>query len=462
MAQRAAEYGPNVRPFIVEDSTAFARTHVRVIDGTGSAAKEDQTVVVSDGKIAAIGDAASTRIPQNAKVIDRTGYSIIPGLVGMHDHLFYTGAEQGNSDNPTGLVHHLPFSFPRLYLAMGVTTIRTTGTFEPYIDQWLKKYINRKQVLGPKINITAPYLDGEGTAFGQMHELSGPEEARKFSNFWMDSGFETFKAYTHITRAELGAAIKEAHKRGIKVTGHLCSVTFTEAAELGIDNLEHGFRNDYEFVPGKKPDDCPPGSTARYLKDITPQSPQFQQVIKTLIAHKVAITSTLAGGIPPDARQMDLLSSDSKIHYLTSRANSLAASVGNEATGPEASIRKEMELEYAFAKAGGTLLSGPDPTGNGGIVAGFGDLNCVIMLTRAGFTVPEAIHIATYNGAQFLGVLKSVGSLEPGKSADIVVIRGDISKKIEDIINVETVFKDGIGYDSAKIVDTVRGQVGIR
>ena len=117
-----------------------------------------------------------------------------------------------------------------------------------------------------------------------------------------------------------------------------------------------------------------------------------------------------------------------------------------------AAFQKEMEFERAFAKAGGLLLAGLDPTGMGGIVAGFGDQREVELLVEAGFTPLEAIHIATANGAQFLGELDRIGTIAPGKQADLVVIKGNPSKQIEDIENVETVFKDGIGYDSAKLM----------
>ena len=111
-------------------------------------------------------------------------------------------------------------------------------------------------------------------------------------------------------------------------------------------------------------------------------------------------------------------------------------------------------------QAGGLLLAGLDPTGMGGVIAGFGDQREVELLVEAGFTPLEAIHIATANGAQYLGELDRIGTIAAGKQADLVVIKGDPSKKIEDIENVETVFKDGIGYDSAKLIESVRGVVG--
>jgi imidazolonepropionase-like amidohydrolase len=113
-------------------------------------------------------------------------------------------------------------------------------------------------------------------------------------------------------------------------------------------------------------------------------------------------------------------------------------------------------------RAGGLLLAGEDPTGIGGVLAGFGDQREVELLVEAGFTPLEAIHIATANGAQYLGESDRIGTIAAGKAADLVVVKGDPSKKIEDIENVEIVFKDGTGYDSAKLIDSVRGMVGSR
>src|ERR1700740_1079561 len=116
-----------------------------------------------------------------------------------------------------------------------------------------------------------------------------------------------------------------------------------------------------------------------------------------------------------------------------------------------------MEFEHAFRQAGGTLLAGLDPTGMGGVIAGFGDQREGELLVGAGFTPLEAIHIPTFNGAQYLGESDRIGTIAPGRQADLAVIKGDPSSKIEDIENVETVFKDGIGYDSAKLIESVRG-----
>ena len=460
-SQEMPKLSPAVAAFVKEGAPILALTHVRVVDGTGAAPRADQTLVIMDGKIAALGDAASTQIPSGAKILNLSGRTVIPGLVGMHDHMFYPA--------PGGIPMYPEHatSFPRLYLAGGVTTIRTTGSLEPYTDLELKKAIDAGKMPGPKIHVTGPYLEGPGAFALQMHQLRDAEDARQTVEYWIAQGVTSFKAYMNITPDELSAAIKAAHAHGIKVTGHLCSIGFREAAALGIDDLEHGIEVDTEFYPEKKPGICPnPRDAAKALLSFDIASKPMQDMIHDLIAHHVAVTSTLPvfetsvpGRAPLDARVLDAMTTEARIAYLTRRAHISDSAATSDAA---AIFKKEMEFEHDFSKQGGLLLAGLDPTGYGGVIAGFGDQREVELLVEAGFTPVEAIHIATSNGAQFLGELDKIGTLAAGESADIVVLQGDPSANIKDIENVELVFKDGVGYDSAKLIDSVRGLVGLR
>jgi hypothetical protein len=458
----------DVTAFVSVDTPVFVLNHVRVIDGTGAAVREDQAIVISTGKIQSIGPAASAQIPQGAQVLDRSGYTVIPGLVGMHDHLYYTDSiavqvAGGRIGEPGLFVAEIPYTAPRLYLAAGVTTMRTTGSLEPYTDLKVKQRIDADLMPGPSIDATAPYLEGAPTRFAQMHELTGPDDAKRMVDYWAAEGMTSYKAYMNITREELGTAIRQAHVHRLKLTGHLCSVTWPEAVALGIDDLEHGpVFADTEFVADKKPDVCPAGGSGSWAKQDV-NGAQVQQLIRDLVSHHVAVTSTLpvfeasVPGRPKlQSRTLNAMSGESAQSYLTARAN---VSLDSPMT---ALLRKEMDFEVAFLKAGGLLLAGPDPTGNGGVLPGFGDQREIELLVEAGLTPVEAIHVATENGASYLGLQDRIGTLSPGKQADLVVIKGDPSKGIEEIENVETVFKAGIGYDSKKLIDSVRGQVGIR
>ncbi|HEX8853433.1 MAG TPA: amidohydrolase family protein, partial [Pyrinomonadaceae bacterium] len=458
---------PDRQQFVRVEAPTVALTHVRVIDGTGAAPREDQTVVISGGKIQSVGPSAAAPPPAGARVLDLAGYTVLPGLVGMHNHLFFPmGGSPPMYSNMGG-------SFPRLYLALGVTTIRTTGSVAPYTDLEIKRLIDAGRMIGPKMHVTAPYLEGSGAFTPVMHQLTGPDDARRMVNYWADAGATSFKAYMNITRAELRAVVEEAHKRGLKVTGHLCSVGYREAAEIGIDNLEHGLFADSEFVPDKKPDQCPPGSAvSASLRQLDLNGPAARETIRTLVAKNVAITSTLpvfeAGGAPLaqsgigaasallNPRLLNVMSTDARVRYLQARAR-----ISSEANYV-ALLRKAMDFERAFVQAGGLLIAGLDPTGNGGIVAGFGDLREVELLVEAGFTPLEAIKIASFNGAKFLGEDARIGSVAVGKQADLMLVKGNPAVNISDIERVEIVFKDGVGYDSEKLIQSVQGLVGIR
>jgi imidazolonepropionase-like amidohydrolase len=454
---------PSVQAYVVHAQPLLAVTHVRVIDGHGNPAKEDQTVLLRDGRIAAVG--RHVTLPEGTTVIDGSGQTLIPGLVGMHDHMFYP-APKVNPAAKDALYPEQASSFPKLYLAGGVTTIRTTGSTEPYTDLELKKAIDAGRIPGPKMHTTGPYLEGKGGFTPQMHELVDADDARNTVNYWIDEGATSFKAYMHITRAELSAAIAAAHARGVKVTGHLCSIGFTEAADLGIENLEHGLFVDTEFSAGKQPDVCPDTKAAvAHLATLKVDGPEIRALIKHLVAKHVAVTSTLPvfetfvpGRAPQDARVLDAMLPQARVEYLKTRER---VATMKDSPWPQA-FQLEMAFEHAFVKAGGTLLAGLDPTGYGGVIAGYGDQREVELLVEAGFTPVQAIQIATLNGARFMGVEKEVGSVEVGKAADLVLVKGNPEKRIKDIENVTLVFKDGVGYDPVKLVKAANGTVGLR
>jgi len=463
-----ADLSPHVRGFVRVAAPRVALTHVRVIDGTGAAPAEDQTVVVADGKIAAIGSAASVKVPEGAEVLALAGYTVIPGLVGMHNHLYDTAWRNVDEDGkllpPGFMVTQIAFSAPRLYLGAGVTTLRTTGNIEGYTDLEVKRSIDAGRSPGPDIDATAPYLEGPGSIFPQMHQLKDGDDAREMVAFWARRGATSFKAYMNVTRAQLGAAIEAAHALGLKVTGHLCSVTWREAIALGIDDLEHGpVFSATDFQKDKQPDQCPASGTSAW-SELGVDAPEVQSLIRELVARNVAVTSTLpvfdASTLdePPSPRVLQAMAPTQRQSFLTARAR-----VTPQASArTSALVKKEMEFERAFVKAGGLLLAGPDPTGNGGTLPGFGDWRGLQLLVKAGFTPVEAIRIASANGARFLGRSDRIGSVEAGKDADLVVVKGNPAAEGFDLGGVELVFKKGVGYDSRKLIDSVAGTVGVR
>jgi imidazolonepropionase-like amidohydrolase len=454
-AQTSGSLAAGVQPFVSVPETRVALAHVRVVDGTGAPPLEDQTIVIENGKIMAVAPATTAVVPEGVRTINLADHTVIPGLVGMHNHTFYT---------TRGRSVQLQFSAPRLYLANGLTTIRTTGGTSPYHEINMKRSIERGEVPGPRMHLTGPYLTGPGGS-GTMAQIGTPDEARRIVNYWADEGVTWFKAYTDISREALRAAIVAAHKRGLKFTGHLCSVSFREAVQLGIDNLEHGLFTNSDYVPNRTPDHCSPDMRTSLLK-VAIDGPEVQQTIAEMVKNKVAMSSTLAvyelsypDRPPLEDRVLTALAPEAREEYLSARKEMSARS--GESTMPEL-FRRAQAFERAFVKAGGLLGAGVDPTGVGGALPGFGDQRNFELLIEAGFSPVEAIQIMSFNGAKMLGVDKQLGTVTVGKTADLVVIRGNPIAQPADIRQVTTVFKDGVGYDSAKLIDSVKGLVGIR
>jgi imidazolonepropionase-like amidohydrolase len=454
VAAQRAPIGEAIREFVSIDAPVVALTNARVIDGTGAPARDGQTLVLRDGRIVATGPAASTPVPDGARVVDLAGRTVLPGLVMLHEHLYY----------PTGpgVYGQLGQSFVRLYLAGGVTTMRTGGNLNGFMDITLKRRVEAGEAAGPSIDATMPYVNGPNQ-FVQMTDLRTEERARRHVAYWADEGATSVKAYMQVSRAALGTAIREAHARGLKVTGHLCSVTYAEAAALGIDNLEHGFFAATDFVPGKKPDECPgQGRGQQTVADIDPQGVAFQTLIRTLIEKKVAVTSTLTvfelntpgRPLPPG---LDVLVPQLREQFLQNRARV----EGNAQSIYPRLFPKAMALEREFARAGGLLVAGTDPTGGGGVIPGYANQRQLELLVEAGFTPLEAITIGTRNGARYLGLEKRLGTIAPGLQADLMVVAGDPSRDITALRNVETVFRQGVGFDSARLIQSVAGKVGL-
>ena len=449
-----AQFNSTVRGFIKIDAPVAVLAHVRVIDGTATAATDDQTIVIRDGTIAELGDAARVKAPEGATVVDLTGRTVMPGLVMVHEHTYY----------PTGpgVYGQLGLSFARLYLAGGVTTMRTGGNTNGVMDISLKQQIDAGTQAGPALDATAPYLNGPQGML-QMHALKDGEDARRQVAYWAELGATSFKAYMQITRDELKASIEEAHKRGMKITGHLCSVTYGEAADLGIDNLEHGFMAATDFVPDKQPDACPGQAVGqRTIAALDENGAPFRALVKKLVDRHVALTSTMTvfetftpgRPMPPG---LDVLLPQLKEQF----ESNYRRTAQNQQSVYSTLFPKGMALERAFARAGGTLLAGTDPTGGGGVIPGYANQRQLELLVEEGFTPVEAIRIGTLNGAIYLGRDARVGSIAAGKQADLVVVAGDPSRNIADVRRVETVFKNGVGFDPAKLIASVNGKVGL-
>ena len=445
-----------VRQFISVNADTLALTHANIIDGTGAPSKHDQTLIIIKGRIAKMGQAASVTVPGSAKIIDCSGKTIIPGMVMMHEHLFY-----GEFVPPYYFGLEMPLSFPKLYLAGGATTIRTAGTTEPQTDLNIKKWLDEGKMVGPDIDVTGPYIEREFFPIPEIHFIKSPEEAAKEVAYWIEQGCTSFKVYMNITKADLKEVITVAHKNKIKVTGHLCSVTYHEAAELGIDNLEHGFIPCSDFVANKKENVCVSGFVLPSLKKLDVNSEAMKKLMAFLIEKNVTLTSTLPVFEPYTGRE--ILPGGSE-NALAPQIKEIVEKDYNRSLGKDSAdvalFKKEMAWEKQFVDMGGRLMAGVDPTGAGRTIPGYADRHSLELLVEAGFSLPQAVKICTLNGAEYLGRDKEIGTIAEGKRADLVLINGDPEKQIYDVRNTEIVFKNGIGFDSKKLFESVTGKVG--
>jgi imidazolonepropionase-like amidohydrolase len=456
-AQAYADLAPAVRAFVAVESPHVLIRDVRLIDGTGSPAREAMTVEVRDGRVVRVAPADSVGDVAGAQVVDGSGQTLIPGLVMLHEHMFYPSGQARYNTNEV--------SFPPLYLAGGATTIRTGGSVDPYTDLTIARHVDEGRIPGPRMDVTAPYLEGPGGFIRAFPVIRTPADARSHVDFWADRGATSYKAYMNIDRASLGAAIEAAHARGLKVTGHLCSVTYREAAELGIDNLEHGFFAATDWVAGKEPDQCPPGGVAQqsYL-ELDVEGVEFRGLVRHLIDRSVAITSTLTvvERRAPDRPPPPPGALDAMLPQLREQVEArLEAARRGGPRGGEL-LARYMAMEKAFHNAGGLLVVGTDPTGGGDVVPGYANQRALQLLMEMGLSVEEAVRVATLNGARYLGRDDDVGSIATGKRADLVLLDGDPAADPDAFRRMTLVFKDGVGYDSRRLFESVRGTVGLR
>ena len=417
----------------LQEPRAVVLRNVRVIDGTGSPPASNQAVVIQGPRILAVGATDTVNVPPGARELDLAGHTVLPGLVMMHEHMIYMVNGEFS--------HSLPFSAPRLYLAFGVTTIRTAGTDHPYVERNLQRAIERGETPGPEIHLTSPYFNGPGGLLSDII-VTDPEEARRSVRYWAAEGFRWFKVHDHITRPVLEAIIDEAHKHQAKVTGHLQSLGCLDAVELGIDNIEHSWFSCRSDLRATEPSDS---------RDARAEA-LFQRLVKA----QVTVTATPVDWVRPlSERELDVLHPAAREAY--AQARGLAGKPGL----PPPPQRGEGPLSLRFVKAGGRLVLGSDPC-CGSSIPGFASHDAVKLLVEAGFTPLEAIRVATQQGATFLGVDDRVGTIAPGKEADLVIVRGNPAANIQDISNVVHVFANGKNYDPAALLAEVRGQVGWR
>ena len=443
------QYEEDPAAYIDVDAPLVALVGAKVFDGLGSPALLNQTLLLHEGYIEVVGAADEVPVPDSAFVIDMAGRTVIPGIVGMHNHMHMPG------------IHFIGYSGPRLYLASGVTTIQTTGSASPDAEAELARDIEAGLAAGPDIVHTGPYFSGEGGSPAMINP-EGEAHVRELMQHWTEKEVTWLKAYRHIAPADLQLLINIAHEYGAKVTGHLCTVTYKEAAAMGIDAIEHGFIHSYDHAEGKEAGKC--SGSRDFRSNLPLDSEAIREVHQTLIEHGVALTSTLAifeAQVPSRAYADDRTFAAMSPRWLENyevRRRRMDATGANWYFKEDWLVRS-MAYDLAFFRAGGLLTAGLDPGLHN--LPGFGDQRNFELFIEAGFSVAEAIQVMTSNGAAVLEY-PDIGRIQPGFRANLVVIDGNLEADASHIRDVAWVFKDGYGFSPGRLLADVQGVVGDR
>jgi imidazolonepropionase-like amidohydrolase len=439
-AAQSADAG--IATFLKAQGRSFFLEHARLVDGTGAPARGDVTIVIDDGRITHVGGAPAS-VPAGARHIDLTGRTIMPGLVMMHEHInYFSGAYVWDS---------MPGSVPKLLLAAGVTTARTAGSEAPQVDLNLKQRIDAGRAVGPTLFVTGAYLNGAAGGFLGDTIVRTADEAREITAYWGNRGATSIKAYSSISPNALRGAVEEANRRGMHVAGHLGDISCTEAADAGIHTIEHGLTScakDFEIAPD---------AIGEFRYD--PASDVARKLIALLIAKNVTIVATPLGteAYDPSEEELSMLSPEQRQRYLELTKTPPPWMPSKEAMASWNKAHREFERD--FVASGGRLLIGGDAM-DFGLVPGYGNHRAMIALVKAGFNPLRVIKFATSDGARFLTIDDRVGTVARGMIADLIVVRGSPDRSIEDIRNVEYVFKQGSAFDPAKLRAAARGMLG--
>jgi len=404
-----------------------------LVDGTGSPAISDSVVLVENGRITAAGPRAQIKIPAGFQNIDAHGKTVLPGLWDMHAH--FEQVEWGP-----------------IYLAAGATTVRDVGNEFEFITA-VRDAVASGRGLGPRL-LLAGVVDGTGPLALGIERVDTPEQAKMWTDKYHDAGFQQMKIYSSVKLEELKDVATEAHHLGMTVTGHIPEgLNAYQAVESGQDQINHiGYIADI-MLP-VLPDNATRLDRAKAQGEIDMKSPESQKAIAFLVQHKIVVDPTLAlmefftanSSRPP-------VSIEPGVAKVAPELGAILAETGppsQYADLQEKVFQKEVEIVGALHKAGITIVAGTDQT-----VPGYSLYREIELYAQAGFTPMEAIQAATMVPARVMGVDKELGTIEPGKRADLIILDANPLESIHNIRTVKFVITNGTMYNCGELWSSV-------
>jgi imidazolonepropionase-like amidohydrolase len=400
-----------------------------LIDGTGRDPVLDSVVVIEKGRIVDAGPKSRVKIPSGAQKVDARGKTILPGLWDMHAH--FEQVEWGP-----------------IYLAAGATTVRDCGNEFEFITA-VRDAVANGRGLGPRL-LLAGIVDGTGPSAIGVERVDTPEQAKMWTDKYHDAGFQQMKIYSSVKLEEVKDVADEAHRLGMTVTGHVpIGLNAYQTIEVGQDQINH-IPYILDIMVPTLPADASRLDQAQARANLDLNSPAAQKAIAFLVQHGTVVDPTIAlFEFFSASTAKPAASIEPGVTKVAPELQAILTDVGPPS--PNAGINekvfaKELAVVGALHKAGVPIVAGTDQT-----VPGHSLHREIELYVQAGFTPMEAIQAATIVPARVMGLDKEVGTVEPGKRADVIILDGNPLEFIHNIRKVEFVITNGIMYNCAEL-----------
>jgi len=436
-----------------------------LVNGTGSAPLPNSVIVLEGARIVRVGQIGDFRYPDGARVQDLSGRFVIPGLIDMHAHV-PVGAERETLT---------------MLLAFGVTTIRSPGSL-PGQGLELRERVAAAEMVGPRMFVAGRVLTPI-KEFPEDVAVSSAADIRAEVNRQADAGVDYIKLYRALAPEQVKAAIDATHERGLKAIGHLGRTGWTEAARAGIDGLLHSGHNgpSWELVPADVRDEvrliayAGVGSRsvsygeayALFARYVDMDGPTFDTLVAALLDNDVTVDPTLVleesfyfgDDLGVLARQQPNIAPRAILNHWgdgwQERNPVLDWNPARDLTAGKVIFPLALEMIRRFHQRGVRIVSGTD-VGMPWINPGVSLHRELELLVEAGIAPLDVVTIATRNGAEDLGALSELGTVEPGKVADLVVLRSNPLESISNTRSIEAVYHAGTRYDPESLLAGVR------